>query len=167
MRFINTDDALQRHLIQRKGDKALLRGVADLFGLDDLPQRIEVYDNSHISGTNMVGAMIVAGQEGFRKSAYRKFNIRTAEKADDYGMMKEVISRRFGRAINEDTDREGEDWPDLILIDGGAGQLSSVQEVLRELNIEDDVVVAGIAKGPGSKRGTREIFYSGPRYVSA
>jgi excinuclease ABC subunit C len=157
----NTEDALQRHLVQRKGDKALLQSVADLFGFENSPTRIEVYDNSHISGTNMVGAMIVAGPEGFRKSAYRKFNIKTAEKADDYGMMKEVITRRFGRAINEETDREGEDWPDLILIDGGLGQLSSVQEVLRELNIESDVTVAAIAKGPDRNAGREKFFIPG------
>ena len=157
----NTKSALDRHLIERKGDKVLLQGVAELFALDDLPKRIEVYDNSHISGTNMVGAMIVAGPEGFRKSAYRKFNIRTAEKSDDFGMMREVISRRFGRAISEDVDREGEDWPDLILIDGGLGQLNAVLEILRELNIQDDVVVAGIAKGPDRNAGREKFFIPG------
>lgn len=157
----NTEDALQRHLVERKGDKALLKNVADLFGLEDLPERIEVYDNSHISGTNMVGAMIVAGPEGFRKAAYRKFNIRTADKSDDFGMMREVISRRFGRAITEEVDREGEDWPDLILIDGGLGQLNAVREILKELNIEDEVNVASIAKGPDRNAGREKFFIPG------
>lgn len=157
----NTEDALQRHLIERKGDKTLLQGVADLFDLDAPPERIEVYDNSHISGTNMVGAMIVAGPEGFRKSAYRKFNIRTAEKSDDFGMMREVISRRFGRAVSEDVDREGEDWPDLVLIDGGLGQLSAVTESLKELNLQDDVCIASIAKGPDRNAGREKFFVPG------
>jgi excinuclease ABC subunit C len=157
----NTEDTLTRHLIERKGDKSLLKAVADLFGLEDVPQRIEVYDNSHISGTNMVGGMIVAGPEGFRKSAYRKFNIREADKSDDYGMMREVIRRRFGRAVSEDTDREGEEWPDLVLIDGGLGQLSAVQEVLQELNLQDDVVVASIAKGPDRNAGREKFFVPG------
>lgn len=157
----NTDDALQRHLIERKGDKSLLKSVADLFDLPEPPQRIEVYDNSHISGTNMVGAMIVAGPEGFRKSAYRKFNIREAKKSDDFGMMREVISRRFGRAISEDVDREGEDWPDLIMIDGGQGQLSAVMEILKELNIADEVSVVSIAKGPDRNAGREKFFMPG------
>ena len=157
----NTEDALQRHLIERKGDKSLLKNVADLFGLDEPPERIEVYDNSHISGTNMVGAMIVAGPEGFRKSAYRKFNIREAQKSDDFGMMREVISRRFGRAISEEVDREGEDWPDLILIDGGLGQLNAVCEILKELNIDDQVNVASIAKGPDRNAGREKFFIPG------
>ncbi len=157
----NTEDALQRHIIERKGDKNLLKGVADLFDLDEPPQRIEVYDNSHISGTNMVGAMIVAGPEGFRKAAYRKFNIKTAAKSDDFGMMREVIERRFSRAISEEVDRQGEDWPDLILIDGGQGQLSAVQEILKELNIEEDVCVASIAKGPDRNAGREKFFVPG------
>ena len=157
----NTEDALQRHLIERKGDKSLLKNVADLFGLDEAPERIEVYDNSHISGTNMVGAMIVAGPEGFRKSAYRKFNIRDAQKSDDFGMMREVISRRFGRAISEEVDRDGEDWPDLILIDGGLGQLNAVCEILKELNIDDQVNVASIAKGPDRNAGREKFFIPG------
>ncbi len=157
----NTDDALQRHLIERKGDKTLLKAVAELFDLEDSPERIEVYDNSHISGTNMVGAMIVAGPEGFRKSAYRKFNIKTAAKSDDFGMMREVIARRFSRALSDEVDKEGEDWPDLILIDGGQGQLSAVQETLKELNIEDDVCVVSIAKGPDRNAGREKFFMPG------
>ncbi len=154
----NTEVALQRHLIERKGDKALLKNLTEMFALDDLPQRIEVYDNSHISGTNMVGAMIVAGPEGFRKSAYRKYNIKTAAKSDDFGMMREVMMRRFGRAVSEEVDREGDDWPDLILIDGGLGQLNAVLEILKELDIEDDVKVASIAKGPDRNAGREKFF---------
>lgn len=157
----NTEDALTRHLIERKGDKSLLKSVAELFDLAEPPQRIEVYDNSHISGTNMVGAMIVAGPEGFRKAAYRKFNIKTAAKSDDFGMMREVITRRFSRAISEEVDREGEDWPDLILIDGGLGQLSAVTDILKELNIADEVFVASIAKGPDRNAGREKFFIPG------
>ena len=157
----NAGDALQRHLTERKGDAVLLEGVAKLFGLDEPPQRIEVYDNSHISGTNMVGGMIVAGPEGFRKKAYRKFNIRQAAKADDYGMMREVMTRRFGRAVEEGVDREGEDWPDLVLIDGGLGQLSTVGAVLEEIGIASDVVFVGIAKGEDRNAGREKFFLPG------
>ncbi|PZP56918.1 MAG: excinuclease ABC subunit C, partial [Micavibrio aeruginosavorus] len=107
------------------------------------------------------GAMIVAGPEGFRKSAYRKFNIKTAAKSDDFGMMREVITRRFSRALSDEVDKQGEDWPDLILIDGGLGQLSAVQEILKELNIEDDVCVASIAKGPDRNAGREKFFMPG------
>lgn len=154
----NAEDALQRHLTERKGDAVLLEGVAKLFGLEEPPQRIEVYDNSHISGTNMVGAMIVAGPEGFRKNAYRKFNIREADKSDDYGMMREVMSRRFGRAVKDGVDREGEEWPDLLLIDGGLGQLNTVADVLTELGVADDVVFVGIAKGEDRNAGREKFF---------
>lgn len=157
----NAEDALQRHVIERKGDAKLLEGVAQLFDLPELPQRIEVYDNSHISGTNMVGAMIVAGPEGFRKGAYRKFNIREADKSDDYGMMREVIKRRFGRAVSENTDRQGDDWPDLVLIDGGLGQLNAVLEVVREMGIEDDLTIVGIAKGVDRNAGREKFFRAG------
>lgn len=157
----NAEDALKRHLTERKGDAELLEGVAKLFGLEEPPQRIEVYDNSHISGTNMVGAMIVAGPEGLRKTAYRKFNIRQADKSDDYGMMREVMSRRFGKAVAAEMDREGEEWPDLLLIDGGQGQLSSVAEVLTELGIVDDLVFVGIAKGEDRNAGREKFFIPG------
>ena len=111
----NAKDALERHLIERAGEVRHLSAVAELFGMDEVPKRIEVYDNSHISGTNMVGGMIVAGIEGFRKAAYRKFNIRDAKEADDYGMMREVMLRRFGRAIRENVDTESDDWPDSVI----------------------------------------------------
>jgi excinuclease ABC subunit C len=145
----------------------LLEQVRVLFGLDTPPGRIEVYDNSHISGTNAIGAMIVAGPEGFMKNAYRKFNIRSAGPAegeitpgDDYGMMREVLTRRFARALKEDPERSQGGWPDLVLIDGGLGQLSSAQEVMAELGIEDVALVA-IAKGPDRNAGRERFFMPG------
>lgn len=154
----NADDALTRHLIAKKGDAILLEKFAELVGLPAPLQRIEIYDNSHISGTNMVGGMVVAGPDGFRKSAYRKFNIRDAKKADDYGMMREVMMRRFAKALANEVDKESDEWPDLILIDGGAGQFSSVMQIIQELNIEDDVFVLAIAKGEDRNAG-RETFF--------
>ncbi len=151
----NAQDALDRHLLERAGDVVLLAGVATLFGIDESPSRIEVYDNSHISGSDMVGAMIVAGPEGFDKKSYRKFNIRTADSADDYGMMREVMRRRFAHGL------ESESWPDLVLIDGGAGQLSAVMETLAELGIADDLNVVSIAKGPERNAGREKFFTVG------
>lgn len=126
--------------------------------MDEPPQRIEVYDNSHISGTNMVGGMIVAGAEGFRKSAYRKFNIREAKEGDDYGMMREVMMRRFSRALKEGVSTDSDDWPDLLLIDGGLGQFNAVKETLQELGVYDDVVVVGISKHEGRNAGREQFF---------
>jgi excinuclease ABC subunit C len=123
-----------------------------------VPKRIEVYDNSHIQGTKAVGAMVVAGPEGFLKNQYRKFNIKTAQSDDDFAMMREVMARRFARVLEEDPDREGGTWPDLVLIDGGKGQLSSVRAVIDELGIED-IAVIGIAKGPHHGRDGREVFH--------
>lgn len=157
----NAKDAMAWHLLERKGERELLEGVATLFGMESPPERIEVYDNSHISGTNMVGGMVVAGPEGFQKNAYRKFNIKTADAGDDYGMMREVMARRFGRAIKEDVDREGEDWPDLLLIDGGQGQFNVVKETLEELGVWDDVTVVAIAKGPDRNAGREQFFMDG------
>lgn len=157
----NAKEALERHLLERKGENELLEGVAKLFGMDGTPERIEIYDNSHISGTNMVGAMVVAGAEGFRKNAYRKFNIRIAEKADDYGMMREVMSRRFGRALKEEVDKDSDEWPDLLLIDGGLGQFNTVKEVLTELGVWDDLTVVSIAKGPDRNAGREQFFMDG------
>lgn len=158
----NARDALTREGLKQAGEAALLLKVAALFGRDALPQRIEVYDNSHISGTLMVGAMIVAGPEGFRKNAYRKFNIQTADASDDYGMMREVIRRRFGRALKEGKgggDEAGNDgWPDLVLIDGGLGQLNAVMEVINELGIAGRLTVAAIAKGPDRNAGREKFF---------
>lgn len=157
----NAKEAMERHLLERKGEAELLEGVARLFGMEAPPERIEVYDNSHISGTNMVGGMVVAGAEGFRKSAYRKFNIKTAEKGDDYGMMREVMTRRFGRALKDDIDRDSEDWPDLLLIDGGLGQFNAVKEILEEMGVWEDLTVVAIAKGPDRNAGREQFFMEG------
>lgn len=154
----NAEDAMKRHVAERASEARHLEAVAKLFGMEEVPQRIEVYDNSHISGTNMVGAMIVAGPEGFRKNAYRKFNIREAKEGDDFGMMREVMTRRFGRALKEDVDKDSEDWPDLLLIDGGKGQLSSVKETLEDLGVFDDLTVVAIAKGEDRNAGREEFF---------
>lgn len=154
----NAKDALERHLLERKGEGELLDAVAKLFGMEASPERIEIYDNSHISGTNMVGAMVVAGIEGFRKGAYRKFNIRMAEKADDYGMMREVMQRRFGRALKDEVDKDSEEWPDLLLIDGGLGQFNAVKEALVEMGVWDDLTVVSIAKGPDRNAGREQFF---------
>ncbi len=157
----NAKDALERHLLERKGESELLEAVAKLFTMKVMPERIEVYDNSHISGTNMVGGMIVAGLEGFRKGAYRKFNIKEADKADDYGMMREVMLRRFGRAIKDEISRDSEDWPDLLLIDGGLGQFNAVCEVLREIGVWEDLTVVSISKGPDRNAGREQFFVEG------
>tara|TARA_R110002072_G_scaffold35177_25_gene104421 strand:- start:603 stop:2489 length:1887 start_codon:yes stop_codon:yes gene_type:complete len=156
---LNAADALARRLSESATQRKLLDGVAALFDLDAPPKRIEVYDNSHISGTNALGAMIVSGEDGFEKSAYRKFNIRNPdiEPGDDYAMMREVLTRRFARALKEDPDREKGTWPDLVVIDGGPGQLSAVMEVLDELGIADQPLVS-IAKGPDRNAG-RERFH--------
>ena len=142
------------------GTKAKVhRELAEFLELGEPPQRIEVYDNSHIQGAKAVGAMVVASPEGFEKSQYRKFNIKEAQTNDDFAMMREVMQRRFARAMKDDPDREREGvWPDLVLIDGGKGQLSSVMEVLGELGIED-LPVIGIAKGPHHGREGREVFH--------
>ena len=155
----NARDALARHMAESASQRKLLEGVADLFDLDAPPERIEVYDNSHIQGSNAVGGMIVAGPEGLMKGAYRKFNIKDAslEPGDDYGMMREVLTRRFSRALKEDPDRSGGQWPDLVLIDGGKGQLSSALEVFGELGI-DDLPLVAISKGPDRDAG-RETFH--------
>lgn len=156
----NAEEALDRHNAESTTQAKLLREVAELFGLAEPPDRIEIYDNSHIQGTNALGAMVVAGPEGFRKGQYRKFNIKRSETkpGDDYAMMREVFSRRFARAQAEDPDRDQGDWPDLVLVDGGRGQLNAVTEVLEELGIED-VCVVGIAKGPHHGRDGREVFH--------
>ncbi|MFN3701188.1 MAG: excinuclease ABC subunit UvrC [Alphaproteobacteria bacterium] len=153
----NAEQALKRYHAEALGQGKLLDGVAALFALDQRPERIEVYDNSHISGTNMVGAMIVAGAEGFIKSAYRKFNIRQAEAADDYGMMREVISRRFRSAL-EDEQAQGADWPDLMLIDGGLGQFNAVKDVLEECGVLERVRLVAISKGPDRHAGREKFF---------
>jgi excinuclease ABC subunit C len=202
--LLNAKEALARRAAESGTQQRLLRGIADLFGLDQPPKRIEVYDNSHISGTNPYGAMIVAGPEGFMKNQYRKFAIRPvtqspapaqkpaelgpagevradeaeseAERAavalddasirteiqpgDDYAMMRQVLTRRFSRAIREDPERQSGTWPDLVLIDGGLGQLSAALDVFRELGL-DDVPVAAIAKGPDRNAGRERFFLPG------
>ncbi|WP_010164399.1 excinuclease ABC subunit UvrC [Sphingomonas sp. PAMC 26617] len=156
----NAEEALDRRLAESTTQAKLLREVAELFDLPEPPDRIEVYDNSHIQGTNALGAMVVAGPEGFRKGQYRKFNIKNPDTipGDDFGMMREVFGRRFARAQADDPDRDSGDWPDLVLIDGGRGQLNAVKGVLEELGIED-VVLVGIAKGPHHGRDGREVFH--------
>jgi excinuclease ABC subunit C len=208
----NAETALGRRLSESSTQRRLLEALAATLGLDGPPQRIEVYDNSHIMGTNAVGAMIVAGPEGFMKGAYRKFNIKTAGKpgerppaasapgegetpsaeegqsavseeerplppanaieflsategprimaGDDYGMMREVLTRRFARALKEDPERERGQWPELILIDGGLGQLNTALGVLADLGVAD-VAVAAIAKGPERNAGRERIFLPG------
>ena len=154
----NAKEALARRMAESASQRKLLEGVGEVFGLEAAPERIEVYDNSHVSGSNPVGAMIVAGPEGLVKKAYRKFNIRgPVEPGDDYAMLREVMTRRFSRALREDPDRAEGSWPDLVLIDGGAGQLSGAREALTELGI-DDVPLAAISKGPDRNAG-REHFH--------
>ena len=154
----NAVEALERRLAESTTQGKLLRELAETFDLPEPPQRIEVYDNSHIMGTNATGAMIVAGPEGFRKNAYRKFNIKTAQTDDDFAMMKEVLERRFARLEKEDPDRKEGEWPDLLLIDGGKGQLSAVMAIMEEAGVSD-VPVVGVAKGPHHGREGREVFH--------
>jgi len=191
----NARDAHARRLAESASQRRLLEGVAETFGLDGVPERIEVYDNSHIAGTHAVGAMVVAGPEGFVKNAYRKFNIKdVAAKAandkgdaasdggttppgppglsdtpqaaydtgsvtpgDDYAMMRQVLKRRFSRALKDDPERDGGVWPDLVMIDGGPGQLSVARAVLDDLGV-DDVELVAIAKGPDRDAGRERFF---------
>jgi len=157
----NAREALERRLAEGAAQAQLLDGVAALFGLPAPPERIEVFDNSHIQGANPYGVMIVAGPSGFVRQAYRKFAIRAAPGDDDFAMMREVLARRFGRALREDPGREGGAWPDLVLIDGGAGQLSAAQAVMAELGVEGVPLVA-VAKGPDRDAG-REWFHMAGR----
>ena len=156
----NAEEALDRRAAEGATQLKLVNEIAELFDLDEAPKRIEVYDNSHIMGTNMVGAMIVAGPEGFQKGQYRKFNIKRPETiaGDDFGMMREVLERRFARALDEDPVRESGTWPDLLLIDGGKGQVSAVKGVLDAMGV-DDVPIVGVAKGPDRNAG-RETFHT-------
>ncbi|MER9229879.1 excinuclease ABC subunit UvrC [Mesorhizobium sp. M0437] len=181
----NAREALGRRLAETSTQARLLTGFAETFGLEKPPVRIEVYDNSHIMGTNAVGAMVVAGPEGFVKNQYRKFNIRSTEitPGDDFGMMREVMQRRFSRLLKEHGDApqtEGADeasptepgddiedagafpaWPDVILIDGGQGQMTAVRKILADLGIEDRVVAIGIAKGQDRDAGRERFFVKG------
>ena len=169
----NAREALARRMAESASQRRLLEGLAQALDLDGPPERIEVFDNSHVSGAKAVGALIVAGPEGLMKKAYRKFTIRGAKKigapagndggfspGDDYAMMREVLSRRFSRALKEDSDRTAGTWPDLVLVDGGKGQLGVALEVFEDLGIEG-VTVAAIAKGPDRHAGRERIYLPG------
>ena len=160
----NARESLARRMSESATQAKLLRGIAEAFGLEGPPQRIEVYDNSHIQGTNAVGGMIVMGPDGFMKNAYRKFNIRGEDlvPGDDFGMMKEVLSRRFARLLKEDPDRDKGMWPDLLLIDGGAGQVSAVAEIMAAHGVED-IPMVGVAKGVDRDHGKEEFYRPGER----
>ena len=167
----NAKEAHGRRMAESASQRRLLERVQEVFKLDRVPARIEVYDNSHISGAKAVGGMIVAGPEGLMKNAYRKFTIKGAAPTesharsegyaagDDYAMMKEVLTRRFSRALREDPDKTSGQWPDLVLLDGGKGQLSMGLQVFEELGI-DDIAIAGIAKGPDRNAGRERIYLS-------
>ncbi len=165
----NAKKALGRKISENASQIKLLDGLSKILKLGFQPKRIEIYDNSHISGTNSVGAMVVAGPEGFIKNAYRKFNIRTIRQGsqasgpkagDDYAMMREVLNRRFSKAINEDPDRSSGKWPDLIVIDGGAGHLSAALEAFQDLGI-NGISIMAIAKGPNRNAGEEKLFLPG------
>ena len=158
----NAREALGRKMAESSAQSKLLTGVAEAFGLDAEPERIEVYDNSHIMGTNAVGGMIVAGRDGFLKSQYRKFNIKGTDltPGDDYGMMKEVFRRRFARLVKEEEGGDNRARPDLVLVDGGAGQLAVSLEIFEELGI-DDIAIVGVAKGPDRDAGLERFFMPG------
>ena len=160
----NARESLARKMAESATQAKLLRGLAEAFDLPEPPERIEVYDNSHIQGTNAVGAMIVAGPDGFMKNSYRKFNIRGDDltPGDDFGMMKEVLTRRFKRLLTEDPDRQKGMWPDLLLIDGGAGQVSAVAEIMAEHGVED-IPMVGVAKGVDRDAGKEEFHRVGQR----
>lgn len=160
----NASEALSRKLAESASQERLLTEVQKVFDLAKPPERIEVYDNSHIQGTNAVGGMIVAGPEGFRKQAYRKFNIKDSDltPGDDYGMMREVMRRRFARAVKEKEAGNVQDWPDLVLIDGGLGQLNATVETLSELGLTpEDVMLVSIAKGVDRNAGREQFFRPG------
>ena len=160
----NARESLARKMAETATQAKLLKGLAEAFDLNGVPQRIEVYDNSHIQGTNAVGAMIVSGPDGFMKNSYRKFNIKdeTLTPGDDFGMMKEVLRRRFKRLLKEDPERAEGHWPDLLLIDGGAGQVSVVAEIMREMGVED-IPMVGVAKGVDRDHGKEEFHRRGER----
>ena len=160
----NARESLARKMSETATQSKLLSGLASAFDLDAAPERIEVYDNSHIQGAHAVGAMIVSGPDGFVKSQYRKFNIKGEDltPGDDFSMMKEVLTRRFKRLLKEDPDRVGGTWPDLLLIDGGEGQISAVHEVMAELGVED-VPMIGVSKGIDRDLGKEEFHRVGRR----
>ncbi|HBY44186.1 MULTISPECIES: excinuclease ABC subunit UvrC [unclassified Brevundimonas] len=158
----NAREALGRKLAENSAQSKILDEVCEAFGLDARPERIEVYDNAHIQGTNAVGGMIVAGPDGFRKNQYRKFNIKGEDLApgDDYGMMSEVMRRRFGKLVKDEEAGEAVERPDLLLVDGGAGQLAEVLAVMADLGV-DDIAVVGVAKGPDRDAGKEHFFMPG------
>ncbi len=158
----NAREALGRKMAEGSAQGKILDEVCEAFGLDSRPERIEIYDNAHIQGTNAVGGMVVAGPEGFQKSQYRKFNIRGEDltPGDDYGMMREVMRRRFGRLVKDEDAGEEVVRPDLLLIDGGAGQLAEVLAVLADLGL-DDIHAVGVAKGPDRDAGKEHFFMPG------
>ncbi len=160
----NARESLARKMAESATHTRLLKGIAEAFGLEASPQRIEVYDNSHIQGTNAVGGMIVSGPDGFMKNQYRKFNIKGDDitPGDDFGMMKEVLTRRFKRLLKEDPDRAKGMWPDLLLIDGGAGQVSAVREIMAEYGV-GDIPMVGVAKGVDRDAGKEEFYRTGQR----
>ena len=160
----NAKESLARRMSETATQSRLLDGLAEAFDLDGPPDRIEVYDNSHIQGSHAVGAMIVSGPEGFQKGQYRKFNIKGTDltPGDDFGMMKEMLTRRFKRLLKEDPDRQSGAWPDLLLIDGGPGQVSAVHEIMVELGVED-IAMVGVAKGIDRDAGKEEFHRVGKR----
>ncbi|MET0547101.1 MAG: excinuclease ABC subunit UvrC, partial [Caulobacterales bacterium] len=176
--LVNAKQTLSRKMAESATQVRLLEAVAEAFGLEETPQRIEVYDNSHIQGAHAVGAMIVAGPEGFEKKNYRKFNIKssTLTPGDDFGMMREVLQRRFARLLREAPEKAATDdeggvdfsksddagvWPDIVLIDGGEGQIGAVHEILDEMGLDRKVAVIGIAKGPDRDAGRERFFMRG------
>ncbi|WP_078573595.1 excinuclease ABC subunit UvrC [Thioclava marina] len=163
----NARESLGRKMSESAAQAKLLAGVAEAFGLEKPPARIEVYDNSHIQGAHAVGGMIVAGHEGFIKSQYRKFNIKNTDltPGDDFGMMKEVLTRRFTRLLKEDPERQTDAWPDLLLIDGGAGQVSAVREIMDEMGVSD-IAMVGVAKGVDRDHGKEEFHRTGQRPIA-
>ncbi len=163
----NARESLARKMAETATQGKLLKGLAEAFDLDTPPQRIEVYDNSHIQGAHAVGAMIVAGPDGFMKNHYRKFNIKGDDltPGDDFGMMKEVLTRRFKRLLKDDPDRDEGHWPDLLLIDGGAGQVSAVAEIMRDMKVED-IPMVGVAKGVDRDHGKEEFHRRGKQVMA-
>lgn len=159
--MMNAQAALKRRAADVRSDVDQLAALAELFEMDDKPRRVEVYDNSHIAGSYMVGAMIVTGPDGFDRKAYRKFNIREASASDDYGMMREVMGRRFRKAADGSLKPGDYDWPDILLIDGGKGQLSAVMGVLEEIGVAGDVTIVAIAKGEDRNAGREQFFMPG------
>ena len=158
----NARESLGRRLSEVASQKRLLKGIAETFDLTKPPRRIEVYDNSHIQGTNAVGGMIVSGSDGFLKSQYRKFNIKGADitPGDDFGMMREMLGRRFKRLLKEDPERKLDTWPDLLLIDGGAGQVSAVRSIMQDLGV-NDIEMIGVSKGIDRNAGKEEFHRTG------